>query len=161
MVVLVLWKISHEENSILKKKARPESFIRPPKYPGGKKALDEFIQLNLKYPEEALSRHVEGSVIVDFDVDALGAVTKAKVRNGIGYGCDEEALRLVKSFHYEKKKYRGVKVTFHNTIRIHFRLPQTAQSSKQPEIIVNYEVIARKMGDKKGATISYTIIPDK
>src|SRR5688572_14876437 len=107
----------------MKKKARPESFIKQPKYPGGKKALDEFIRTNMQYPEEALKNRVEGSVVVKYDVDVFGRVSDATITHGLGYGCDEEALRLVKLLRYEKKKYQGLRVTFHQSISIHFRLP--------------------------------------
>ena len=43
----------------LKKKTKPESFIQKPKYPGGKKVLDDFIRTNMRYPEEALEQRVE------------------------------------------------------------------------------------------------------
>src|SRR5258705_10829574 len=115
----------------MKKKARPESFIRQPKYPGGKKALDEFIRTNLQYPEEALKNRIEGSVTVKYDVDALGNIDDVVIAHGLGYGCDEEALRLVKLLRYEKKKYHGLRVTFHQTIVIHFHLPAKVLKPQQ------------------------------
>ena len=123
----------------MKKKAKPESFIRPPKYPGGKKALDDFVRTNLVYPEEALKQRVEGSVTVNYDVDVFGKVIDAKVKHGIGCGCDEEAVRLVKLLRYEQKKYRGLRVTHHQTIHIHFRLPGAPPPEPQKELRINYE----------------------
>jgi TonB family protein len=122
----------------LKKKAKPESFIQQPKYPGGKKALDDFIKTNLVYPEEALSQRVEGTVSVNYDVDVYGKVTDAKVTHSIGYGCDEEALRLVKLLRYEKKMYRGLRVTHHQNIHIHFRLPGAPAQQPQKEMKITW-----------------------
>jgi len=145
----------------MKKKAKPESFIRQPKYPGGKKALDEFIRTNLRYPEEALKDRIEGSVTVKYDVNAFGNISDAVVAHGIGYGCDEEALRLVKLLRYEKKKYRGLRVTFHQTIVIHFHLPAGRIKPQQQEIKIQYQYTEKNSPKPGDGKISYTIIPGK
>ena len=107
----------------MRHKTNPESFIRKPAYPGGQKALNEFVRSNLRYPEDALKRKIEGSVKVSYDINVFGEVSNVAVQGGIGYGCDEEAVRIVKLLQYEKKKYRGLRVGFHNSIWIHFHLP--------------------------------------
>ena len=122
----------------MKKKTKPEAFIQRPKYPGGKKALDDFVKSNLVYPEEALKNRAEGSVRVAFDVDVYGKVISAKVTHGIGYGCDEEAIRLVLLLRYEKKMYRGLRVTHHENIYIHFRLPGAPAKPEQLPVQINY-----------------------
>ena len=66
-----------------------------PEYPGGQKAMFEFIVNNMEYPVKAREKGVEGVVYVNFVINKTGAVTKAKVMRGIGSGCDEEALRVV------------------------------------------------------------------
>ncbi len=68
-----------------------------------------YILNNLKYPEAARKKNIEGTVIIDFKVDANGNVIDAKVEDGIGYGCDEEALRVVKELkNFEpNKKFDG------------------------------------------------------
>jgi TonB family protein len=122
----------------VKSHRKPESFIRQPKYPGGNKAMDDFIKHQMKYPEEALNNRVEGTVSVDIDIDVNGKVTSAKVKHGIGYGCDEEALRLVNLLRFEKKKYQGMYVLFHRTVNIHFRLPAA------PALTYSYKESAKK-----------------
>jgi len=145
----------------LKKKTKPESFIQQPKYPGGKKALDDFIRTNMRYPEDALQQRVEGSVSLAYDTDVFGAVVKAKVVHGIGHGCDEEALRLVKLLRYEKKKYRGLRVTHHHTMHIHFHLPGTAPKPEQKEMKINYQYTEEKQTPGGNIKISYKITPRK
>jgi TonB family protein len=146
----------------MKKKARPESFMRQPKYPGGKKALDEFIRTNLQYPEEALKNKVEGSVTVKYDVDVFGKVSNTAITHGIGYGCDEEALRLVKLLKYEKKKYQGLRVTFHQTIVIHFHLTaRGVKPQQQQEIKIHYQYTENNSPKASEGKISYTIVPGK
>jgi TonB family protein len=69
-----------------------------PIYPGGKEELMKYVGLNVKYPKEAAESGVSGKVFVEFVIDKSGEVKYAHVIRGIGSGCDEEALRVVKSF---------------------------------------------------------------
>jgi TonB family protein len=130
---------------------KPESFIKNPIYPGGRKAMDEFIKSNMRYPEEAMANRIEGTVTVDYDVDALGKVILTKLKHGIGYGCDEEALRLVSMLQFSKKKYSGVRVVFHQTIGIHFRL-NDAVKLPDPVQTITYNYVS-----KENPTPGYTI----
>jgi TonB family protein len=123
---------------------KPESFIKHPIYPGGKKALDDFIKSNMKYPEDALTNKVEGTVAVDYDVDVFGKVILAKVKHGIGHGCDEEAIRLVKLLKYPKRKYKGMHVVFHMHINIHFRLNSASKIPAQPQQQIVYNYVEKK-----------------
>jgi len=133
----------------MKKQRKPESFIKQPTYPGGKKALDEFVKGNLRYPQEAFDHKVEGTVSVEYDLDIFGDVVDARVKHGIGYGCDEEAMRLVKLLKYEKKRYKGLRVVFHLTINIHFRLTSNPAPAQQ----LNYQYTEKP---KEGTSPSYT-----
>src|SRR5215203_1645987 len=126
----------------------PESFIKQPVYPGGNKAMDEFIKKNLRYPEEAMQQKIEGTVAVEIDIDVFGTVSSAKVKHGIGHGCDVEALRLVKLLKFQKKKYKGMYVIFHQTINIHFRLHE---ASKPVQMTYQYKE------KSAGKTFNYTI----
>jgi TonB family protein len=56
------------------------------------------ISKNIKYPKNALSSGIEGTVYVLIVVDKNGGIHKAKVLKGIGSGCDEEALRVINKF---------------------------------------------------------------
>jgi len=145
----------------MKHKAKPESFIKKPKYPGGKKALDDFIRTNMQYPEEALKNRVEGSVVIKYNIDVFGKVSEAVVAHGIGYGCDEEALRLVNKLQYEKKKYQGLRVTFHQSISIHFLLPGKGIKPQQQEVRIQYQYTEKNSSKPEAGKISYTIVPGK
>jgi len=65
-------------------------------YPGGNYALTKFIKDNIRYPEEAKTANVKGTVVVSFIVEKSGVLTSIEVIFGIGKGCDEEALRIVR-----------------------------------------------------------------
>jgi TonB family protein len=67
-----------------------------PSYPGGQDAMSKFLVEHIKYPEVAMKNNVQGKVFVTFVVRTDGSLTDAKVLRGIGGGCDEEALRVVK-----------------------------------------------------------------
>ncbi len=66
-----------------------------PTYPGGTEAMIIFLVQNIKYPEAAKSKKLQGTVYVSFIVSPEGAIRDAKIHRGIGSGCDEEALRVV------------------------------------------------------------------
>ncbi|MBL7964100.1 MAG: energy transducer TonB [Flavobacteriales bacterium] len=68
-----------------------------PEYPGGKDALFAYIGTNLKYPQQAVEEGIEGVVFVSFVVEVDGKISGVSVLRGIGGGCNEEALRVVRS----------------------------------------------------------------
>jgi protein TonB len=67
-----------------------------PSYAGGDEARNKFLVENIKYPEAAMKNGIQGKVYVSFIIRADGSVTDVKIMRGIGGGCDEEALRVVK-----------------------------------------------------------------
>ena len=66
-----------------------------PEYPGGMVAFFRLIGENMDYPKEAKKSKVEGRVYVSFVVNKIGELEEVKPERGLGYGCDEEAVRLV------------------------------------------------------------------
>lgn len=142
----------------MKEQHREKKFIDLPEYPGGKKAFQEYIRKNLRYPKEALEKKIEGTVHVKYRVDGLGRVIDAEVIHGIGHGCDEEAIRLVKSLKYGKAKNRGLRVTASRRTKINFKLPKQAgiqYSYTKKEKPKDKQVEKKKGGESYGYTISY------
>ncbi|MFN8164636.1 MAG: energy transducer TonB [Bacteroidia bacterium] len=68
-----------------------------PVFPGGDDKLLQYISSNIKYPQMAKENGITGRVFVQFVVGKDGKVHDAKIVRGIGGGCDEEALRVVRS----------------------------------------------------------------
>jgi protein TonB len=94
-----------------------------PTYPGGDEARIKFLQDNMKYPEEAKELGVQGKVFVTFVVEVDGSITDVKVLRGIGSGCDDEAIRVVKSMpKWVPGKQRGVPVRVQFNLPINFKL---------------------------------------
>lgn len=63
---------------------------------GGKRAFKNYLETNLRYPAQALEKKIEGRVIIEFTVKTNGNPTDFNIIKGIGSGCDEEVIRLVK-----------------------------------------------------------------
>lgn len=148
----------------MQKEKKDKHFIKKPVYPGGPQAMRQFIRENLRYPQEALGQKIEGTVTLKYAIDHLGHVTEAKVVAGLGHGCDEEAVRLVKLLRFEVPKHRGVKVRFTKDIHIHFRLPKVQPKTKAQTAQVQYTVTsapklsgAEEEKKESGGGYSYTI----
>jgi protein TonB len=100
-------------------------FLNLPHYPGGSEAFRKFIAENLRYPQRALDSGIEGSVLVEYEISDNGIVMSPRILKGIGYGCDEEALRLIGLLRFEKVKNRGMRLKMTTKTTIRFRLPRT------------------------------------
>ena len=96
ILVLSFPGFSQQEQPAATEKVRVLMLTREPEFPGGAEEMQKFISKNLKYPDEAKQKRITGKVTVTATVEEDGRLTKPLVTEGIGYGCDEEALRLVK-----------------------------------------------------------------
>jgi TonB family protein len=118
-------------------------------FEGGKAAMDEHIRTHLNYPSAAVAHKIEGTVHLYLDIDNKGKVTHVKVISGIGYGCDEEAMRVVKLMRFKVEKQRATHIIYHHKLQIHFRLPNTPKIEPLP-------IEAQATGN---VYISYVITP--
>lgn len=64
-------------------------------FPGGTVALYRFINENTHYPEEARKAKIEGRVFAQFVVHKDGTLGQKTILKGLGYGCEEEVLRVL------------------------------------------------------------------
>ena len=81
-----------DENGMLKY-AENDLVVTWPDSPGQLEAL----QRRMRYPSEAKTAGIEGRIRVKFIVDEGGGIMDPEVVGGLGYGCDEEALRVVET----------------------------------------------------------------
>lgn len=89
-----------------------------PSFPGGEEKMLEYIARNIKYPPVARENNITGRVYVSFVVDKDGKIKDAKILRGIGGGCDEEALRVVKSMpDWKAGRQNG------RSVQVQFNLP--------------------------------------
>lgn len=78
-------------------------------YIGGDKALKKYLSTNLKYPQVARENNIHGTVVVLFVIREDGSVTDVKIKQGIGGGCDQEAIRIVENMKNWKPGRQGDK----------------------------------------------------
>lgn len=94
-----------------------------PSFPGGEAKLFEYLGKNIKYPQIAKEAGISGIVYVTFVVDSNGNITDVQVLRGIGGGCDEEAMRVVKNMpKWTPGKQRGKPVKVRYNLPIRFSL---------------------------------------
>ena len=94
-----------------------------PEYPGGSEALSKYLSENIKYPEEAEEKGIEGKVILTFIVEKDGSVSEIEVANPVNPLLDNEAVRVVKSMQgWIPGKQNGKTVRVKYTIPVTFKL---------------------------------------
>lgn len=89
-----------------------------PQFPGGMAALAEYLRQHIRYPEEAREMKVSGKVFLGFVVEKDGGISEVVLLRRIGHGCDEEALRVVKTMPAWKPGQQGGK-----PVRVRYTLP--------------------------------------
>jgi len=94
-----------------------------PAFPGGDAARKKFFSKNIRYPLYAAENDIQGNVYVGFIVKKDGSLANVKILHGIGGGCDEEALRVVKMMPPWKPGYQnGKKTNVLVTMPVYFKL---------------------------------------
>jgi protein TonB len=94
-----------------------------PSFPGGDVKLMEYIAKNIKYPQIARESGIQGRVFIGFVVEPDGSISNVKLLRGIGGGCDEEAMRVIKSLpKWKPGKQRGKAVRVSYQIPVNFKL---------------------------------------
>lgn len=68
-----------------------------PQFPGGRAGLTDYLQKNLRYPAEASRANVQGKVFISFVINTDGSLVDPSVLKGLGFGTDEEALRVLRA----------------------------------------------------------------
>lgn len=102
-----------------------ETFIvveQAPEFMGGNAAMGEFLRKNLKYPPQAASAGIQGRVFISFIVGADGKIENVQTLKGIGFGCDEEAERVIKLM----PKWKAGRQSG-SPVRVKFNLPVVFQ----------------------------------
>ncbi len=94
-----------------------------PEFPGGRKALMEYLSENIKYPSIAAENNIQGRVICQFTVWKDGTIKDIVVARGIDPSLDREAIRVVQGMpKWTPGKQRGKAVNCRFTLPIMFRL---------------------------------------
>lgn len=89
-----------------------------PEYPGSMQAMIEFLQANMKYPEDAAKQKVEGRVMVQFVVETDGSISDVHVAKQVFPSLDAEAIRVVQAMpKWTPGKEKG------KVVRVKYNLP--------------------------------------
>ena len=99
-----------------------------PEYPGGFDALIDFVKANLVYPQEAIDAGIEGKVFVGFIVEKDGSISSIKLLRGIGHGCDEAAMEVVRKMPKWKPAMQRSK-----PVRIEYMFPVTFELENEKQ----------------------------
>jgi protein TonB len=124
MAVFGLTTVSAQKTVVAKKNQKVFDIVEQmPEYPGGQAALFEFISKNVKYPEDAVKKKVEGKVFVTFVVDTDGKITDVSLMRKVFPSLDAEAIRVISAMpNWIPGKQKGQVVRVKYTVPIMFRL---------------------------------------
>jgi TonB family protein len=102
----------------------------------GMPAFYKYLAENMKYPQEARETKTEGKVFVQFIINIDGSLSDIRVVKGIGKGCDEESIRVIKaSPAWNPGKQKGIIVKQRYTLPIMFSLTGQKSSNSSTEVI--------------------------
>ena len=94
-----------------------------PQFPGGNPALYKYIANNMRYPESAREKNIQGKVVIKFCVTANGSINQISVLKGLSPEVDAEAIRVVKTFPvFTPGKKEGVAVPVWYLVPITFKV---------------------------------------
>ncbi len=102
-----------------------------PFFPGGRSAMIDFISENLHYPKSAIDNNIEGKIILKFIIDSEGKICCIDIiGEAIGYGLEEEAIRIVKGMPRWYPAYMDDR-----PVAVYYRLPISFKYYEEEHII--------------------------
>jgi TonB family protein len=100
-------------------------------FPEGEKGVEKYIRNKVQYPERAMEEGISGSVKVSFIIDENGNVKNPVIVDGLGGGCNEEAIRVISKMpKWNAATKDGVKIASRKTIKITFK--QASEKMPKP-----------------------------
>ena len=91
------------------------------KFQDGYNSIIKFVKENIKFPAEAQENNVHGKLMVSVVVEKDGSLSDIKIKKGLGYGLDEEIVRIIKMMpKWEPAQHKGKAVRQSQTIMIPF-----------------------------------------
>lgn len=122
-----------------------------PEFMGGQVELYKWLAKNIKYPLEAKNNKIEGRVYVRFVIEADGEIGEVKVMKGIGFGCDEEAARVLKAMpKWKPAMQNGYPVAIYYNMPIVFKWHKNVVDEDM--LVIEHEAATK---DRKFSIVSY------
>lgn len=102
---------------------QPAKIDKAPEFPGGMVGITEYLDVAVRYPDEARRSKIEGSVLVKFTVTEDGAVQNAMVQRSANAALDSEAVRVIRAMpNWSPAKAGGKAVSASMALPINFSL---------------------------------------
>jgi periplasmic protein TonB len=93
-----------------------------PEFNADDDGLQAFIAKNIVYPDSAQKKGIQGTVFAQFIVEKDGSVSNLRIAKGIGYGCDEEVIRVMKKATFKPGTQKGKPVRVRMGMPVKFKL---------------------------------------
>jgi len=77
-------------------------------FPGGNDSLFRLIYSKLQYTEEAVEAKLQGEMLISFNVNFDGKVSRINIISGVGYGMDEKVTDIIKDLIFDPARMNGV-----------------------------------------------------
>ena len=92
---------------------------------GGRRMFKQYLEQNLQYPQQALENKIEGKVTVQFTIDMTGQLSDFRVLRGLGFGCEDEVIRLIRQGpKWSPTKKNEAPIKDRVRVRMRFSLPK-------------------------------------
>ena len=113
-----------EDQQIVEETMEPLLVVEQmPDFPGGEGELYKYLQEHIKFPPLARESGITGTVYIRFIVDKNGKISNVSLLRGIGGGCDEEAIRVIKGMpDWKPGRQNGLAVPVYFTSPVKFIL---------------------------------------
>jgi len=103
-----------------------------PVFPGGEAGLNDYLQKNIQYPDDAKQSATEGTCFVTFVVSSTGEVTGAQILRGAAESLNREALRVVNAMpKWQPAMQSGEAVSVKFTLPVRFSLTVPPDKDKK------------------------------
>jgi len=121
------------------------------------RAMLEFIYSSIKYPAAARNVGVEGTVVAKYTIDANGAVVNPSIERGIGSGCDEEVLRILKAMpRWTSAQKDGKAVAVEMVLPVRFKLADEHEENVESDHSMVIDAENQQLSYSKNETVHVT-----
>ena len=116
-----MFSMERKDGKVLSDATKARTIVEVmPQFPGGDAALLKYLSANVKVPEKAKQKNIHGTVYVNFVITSKGSILFPYVVRGLGEGCNEEAVRVIKKmpkWNPGKQKGKDVLVRYNLPIK--------------------------------------------
>ena len=96
---------------------------KSPEPSSGLSSFKDYLRTELEYPTSAKTNNIEGVVVLKLTISSEGTINNIEVKKSLGYGCDEEAIRLIKEGpDWNAALYNGEPIEGSVRVRVKFEL---------------------------------------